>query len=173
MEAVMQLGDAGPLSIPSIFPYVEGMPVIVNENKYLGLKVANGSEFVATGIVPDPNVSEHVVDEGLSIFFGPPYGVLLQSDDLRGLKIPHLPLSTIMLGAESIALQKLKHGKYICPDLYLKAGFEMGVSRRGLPCVPAFVLTDYKSQSRTMSRVLLGLYGTGMGIDRAIRAALN
>ena len=163
MEAVMQLGDAGPLSIPSIFPYVEGMPVIVNENKYLGLKVANGSEFVATGIVPDPNVSEHVVDEGLSIFFDPPYGILLQSDDLRRLKIPHLPPSTIMLGAESIALQKLKHGKYICPDLYLKAGFEMGVSRRGLLCVPAFVLTDYKSQSRTMSRVLLGLYGRKSG----------
>ncbi|KAN0068589.1 hypothetical protein V8E54_013313 [Elaphomyces granulatus] len=35
----------------------------------------------------------------------------------------------------------------------------MGVSRRGLPCVPGFVLTDYKTQSRTMGRVLLGLYG--------------
>src|ERR1700727_2639458 len=34
VEAVMQLGDAGPLPIPSIFPYVEGMPVIVNQNKY-------------------------------------------------------------------------------------------------------------------------------------------
>src|SRR5882762_9866865 len=32
-------------------------------------------------------------------------------------------------------------------------------ARRGLPCVPGFVLTDYKSQSRTMGRVLLGLYG--------------
>ncbi|KAN0070620.1 hypothetical protein V8E54_011489 [Elaphomyces granulatus] len=30
---------------------------------------------------------------------------------------------------------------------------------RGLPCVPGFVLTDYKSQSRTMGRVLLGFYG--------------
>jgi hypothetical protein len=56
---------AGPLPIPSIFPYVEGMPVIVNQNKYVGLKVANGSEFTAVGIVPDPNVQEHVVDEGL------------------------------------------------------------------------------------------------------------
>jgi len=67
----MQLGDAGPLAIPGIFPYVEGMPVIVNQDKCLGLKVANGSEFTAVGIVPDPNVQEHVVDEGLSIFFDP------------------------------------------------------------------------------------------------------
>jgi hypothetical protein len=56
-----QLGDARELSIPSIFAYVEGMPVIVNQNKYLGLKVANGSEFVAMGIVPDANVQEHVL----------------------------------------------------------------------------------------------------------------
>jgi hypothetical protein len=65
VEAVMQLGDAG-LPIPSIFPYVEGMPFIVNQNKYLELKVANGSEFTAVGLVPDPNVQEHVVDEGLA-----------------------------------------------------------------------------------------------------------
>ena len=159
VEAVMQLGDAGPLAIPSIFPYVEGMPVIVNQNKYLGLKVANGSEFTAVGIVPDPNVQEHMVDEGLSIFFGPPSGILLQSQALRGVRIPHLPPDTIMLGTESIPLLKDKHGKHVCPDLYRRAGFQMGLSRRGLPCVPGFVLTDYKSQSRTMGRVLLGLYG--------------
>jgi hypothetical protein len=79
VEAVMQLGDAGPLPIPGIFPYVDGMPVIVNQNKCLGLKVTNGPEFTAVGIVPDPNVQEHVVDEGLSIFFGPPCGIHLQS----------------------------------------------------------------------------------------------
>ena len=166
VEAVMQLGDAGPLPIPSIFPYVEGMPVIVNQNKYLGLKVANGSEFTAVGIVPDPNVQEHVVDEGLSIFFGPPCGILLQSQALRGVKVPHLPPDTIMLGTESVPLVKDKHAKHICPGLYRRHGFQMGVSRRGLPCVPGFVLTDYKSQSRTMGRVLLGLYGRRCDEDK-------
>ena len=141
-------------------PYVcRRYPVIINQNKYLGLKVANGSEFTAMGIVSDPNVQEHVIDEGLSIFFGPPCGILLQSNDLRGVRIPHLPPDTIMLGTELIPLQKQKHGKHICPDLYRKAGFEMGVSRRGLPCVPSFVLTDYKSQLWTVASVLLGLYG--------------
>ena len=80
-----------------MFPYVERMPVIVNQNKYLGLKVANGSEFTAAGLVPDPNVQEHVVDEGLSIFFGLPCGILLQSQELRGVRVPHLPPDTIML----------------------------------------------------------------------------
>ena len=80
-----------------------------------------------------------MVDEGLSIFFGSPCGILLQSEALRGLRVPHLP-DTIMLGTEVIPLQKQKHGKQICPDLCQRAGFEMGVSRRGLPCVPGFVL---------------------------------
>jgi hypothetical protein len=103
--------------------------------------------------VRDPNVQEYVVDEGLSIF-GPPCGILLQSQELRGVRVPHLPPDTIMLGTESVPLLKEKHGKLICPDLYRKAGFQMGVSRRGLPFVPGFVLTTrYKSQSRTMGRV--------------------
>ena len=166
VEAVMQLGDAGPLAIPGIFPYVEGMPVIVNQDKCLGLKVANGSEFTAVGIVPDPNVQEHVVDEGLSIFFGLSSGILLQSQALRGVRIRHLPPDTIMLGTELIPLLKDKHGKHICPGLYRRPGFQMRVSRRGLPCIPGFVLTDYKSQSRTVGRVPLGLYGRRYDEDK-------
>ena len=51
MEAAMQFGDDSQLPIPAIFPYVEGMPVIANQDKYLGLKVANGADFTAVGIV--------------------------------------------------------------------------------------------------------------------------
>ena len=103
MEAVMQFGDDGELPIPGIFPYVEGMPVIVNQNKYVGLKVANGAEFTAVGIIPDPALEEHVADEGLSIFFGPPACIRLQSEALKDVQIVNLPANTIMLGAESQA----------------------------------------------------------------------
>ncbi|KAN0069217.1 hypothetical protein V8E54_012846 [Elaphomyces granulatus] len=71
-----------------------------------------------------------------------------------------------MLGTESVPLLKDKHGKHICPGLYRRPGFQMGLSRRGLPCVPGFVLTDYKSQSRTMGKVLLGLYGRRCNEDK-------
>ena len=93
----------------------------------------------------------------LSIFFGPSSSILLQSQALQGVRICHLPPDTVMLGTELIPLLKDKHGKHICPGLY-RPGFQMWVSKRGLPCVPGFVLTDYKSQSRTVGRVLLGLY---------------
>jgi hypothetical protein len=169
IEATMQMGDDGQLPIPGMFIYAEGMPVIVNQNKYLGLKVVNGSEFTAVGIIPDPTVQEHVVDDGVSIFLGPPSGILLQSSSTKDLAFPHIPPDTILLAAESIPLQKDKHGKLVCPELVGKPGFNMGLSRRGLPCVPGFVITDYKSQSRTMEKVLLGLYGrkaTAGDVDR-------
>jgi hypothetical protein len=156
VEAIMQLGDAGPLPIPSIFPYVDGMPVIVNQNKYLGPKVANGSEFTAVGIVPDPNVQEHVVGEGLSIFFGPPCGILLQYQELRGVRVPYLPPDTIMrVGSATEGRAWKAH----MPGPVLKARISNGsVEARSALC-SRFVLMDYKSQSRTMGRVLLGLYG--------------
>ena len=93
------------------------------------------------GIVPNLSLEEYVVDEGVSIFFGPPDGILLQSDALKDVQIANLPPSTILLGPE------------------WKPRPKQGISRQGLPCVPGFVLTDYKFQSRTMDRVLLGLYG--------------
>ena len=103
--------------------------------------MANGAEFTAVEIVPNLSLEEYVVDDGVSIFFGPPDGILLQSDALKDVQIANLPPSTILLGPE------------------WKPRPKQGISRQGLPCVPGFVLTDYKSQSRTMVRVLLGLYG--------------
>jgi hypothetical protein len=61
MEAIMQLEDAGALSLPSIIRICRK-----HADQYLGLKVVNGFEFEAKGIVLVPNVQEHVVDEGLS-----------------------------------------------------------------------------------------------------------
>jgi hypothetical protein len=159
MEAVVLLGDDAQLPIPGIFPYVEGMPVIVNQNKYLGLKVVNGAEFTAAGVVADGEVEERVIHDRLSVFLGPPSGILLQSQDTEGLAFPHIPPGTLMLGTETVQLDKEKHGKYVCPRLAAKREFKMGLTRTGLPCTPGFALTDYKAQSKTLEKVLLGLYG--------------
>jgi hypothetical protein len=62
-----------------------------------------------------------------------------------------IPQDTIMPGTESILLNK-KHGQHICPDLYGRAGFQQGETRRGLPCAPGFVLTSHDVKSwRTRS----------------------
>ncbi|KAL0929935.1 DNA repair and recombination protein [Colletotrichum truncatum] len=76
-KAAMLLGDEGKLSAAGMFPYVEGMPVVINENKYIGLKVVNGAEFTAVGILHPPGVEEIIINDRLSIFLGPPSGIIL------------------------------------------------------------------------------------------------
>ncbi|GJC89504.1 hypothetical protein ColLi_12342 [Colletotrichum liriopes] len=145
-------GDENGLAAAGIFPYIEGMPVVVNENRYMGLKVVNGAEYTATGVVHPPGLEEVVANEKVSIFLGPPSGILLENKETRGLTFPHLPPDTVLLPSVNNAMPELARPK-----------FKLGLVRRGLPCTPGFALTDYKAQGRTLGKTLLGLYGRGMG----------
>ncbi|KDN61753.1 putative conserved hypothetical protein [Colletotrichum sublineola] len=160
-KAAMLLGDEGKLTAAGIFPYVEGMPVVVNENKYMGLKVVNGAEFTAVGILHPPGLEEIVVHAKLSIFLGPPSGILLQSEETIGLAFPHLPPDTVMLPVANIRVPE-KHAKTLRPDVR-NGNAKLGLVRMGLPCTPGFALTDFKAQGRTLSKTLLGLYGRTTG----------
>nr|XP_036574257.1 DNA repair and recombination protein [Colletotrichum truncatum]KAF6780660.1 DNA repair and recombination protein [Colletotrichum truncatum] len=157
----MLLGDEGKLSAAGMFPYVEGMPVVINENKYMGLKVVNGAEFTAVGILHPPGVEEIIINDRLSIFLGPPSGIILQSEETNGLAFPHLPPNTVMLPAANIRVPE-KHIKILRPDLQ-KANVKLALVRTGLPCTPGFALTDFKAQGRTLEKTLLGLYGRTVG----------
>ncbi|KAL0932537.1 DNA repair and recombination protein [Colletotrichum truncatum] len=160
-KAAMLLGDEGKLSAAGMFPYVEGMPVVINENKYMGLKVVNGAEFTAVGILHPPGVEEIIINDRLSIFLGPPSGIILQSEETNGLAFPHLPPNTVMLPAANIRVPE-KHIKILRPDLQ-KANVKLALVRTGLPCTPGFALTDFKAQGQTLEKTLLGLYGRTVG----------
>lgn len=163
--AAVLIGDEGKLTVPGIFPYVEGMPVVVNENKYMGLKVVNGAEFTATGIVHPPGLEEISVNEKLSIFLGPPSGILLESKETQGIAFPHLPPNTIILPATNIKIP-IKHASTRRPGMSTKHS-KSDIVRSGLPCTPGLALTDFKAQGRTLGKVLLGLYGRVPGHSAA------
>ncbi|PNP57188.1 hypothetical protein FNYG_15288 [Fusarium nygamai] len=50
-EAVMMLGqgDDSAISVPAVFMFVPGMPVVVNQNMHQGLKLVNGARYEAVG----------------------------------------------------------------------------------------------------------------------------
>jgi ATP-dependent DNA helicase PIF1 len=159
--AAMLLGDEGQLNVPGMFPYIEGMPVIVNANKYMGLKVANGAEFTAAGIIHPPGLEGTTIGENLTVFFGPPSGILLKSPTTEDIAVPGLPPNCIMLPACNVRLPS-KYAKSLCPGRQGN-GFKLGVVRTGLPCTPGLAMTDFKAQGRTLDRTLLGLYGRTLG----------
>ena len=52
-EAVMILnqGDNSEVSVPAIFMFVPGMPVVVNQNTHQGLKLVNGASYTALDVI--------------------------------------------------------------------------------------------------------------------------
>ncbi|KAF6804589.1 DNA repair and recombination protein, partial [Colletotrichum plurivorum] len=156
--AALLLGDEAKLTIPGVFPYVEGMPVVVNVNKYMGLKVVNGAEFEAVGIITEPGTEEILLDDHIRLCIGPPAGILLRSEATKDLALPHIPPDTVLLPRDKVTLEE-KHAKTLCPELLRRKGFKLGVTRTGLPCTPGLTITDFKAQGRSMDETLLGLYG--------------
>ncbi|KAJ3568908.1 hypothetical protein NPX13_g6264 [Xylaria arbuscula] len=153
MAQTIEQGDSSNCKIPGVFFYAQGMPVVVNKNIYTGLKVVNGAEFIATDIIPDPKYPGYHLADDVTIHFGPPLGILLESQDIKSLAIPALPMGTVLIRPTTYTLDPANsHYRFLSGKC----------SRRGLPIVPAFVLTDYKAQGKTFVDVLLELRGNRM-----------
>ncbi|KJZ68494.1 hypothetical protein HIM_12113 [Hirsutella minnesotensis 3608] len=150
MAQTIGQGDDSACKVPGVFFYAQGMPVVVNKNIYTGLKVVNGAEFTAVDVILDPNHPGYHLADDVIIHFGPPLGILLQSEETKTLAIPSLPVGTVLIRPMSHTLDSTNsHFKFLSARC----------TRRGLPVVPAFVLTDYKSQGKTFVEVLLELRG--------------
>jgi hypothetical protein len=149
----IEQGDDSNCKVPGIFFYAQGMPVVVNKNIYTGLKIVNGAEFTAADVIPDPISPGYHLADDVTIHFGPPLGILLQSRETKDLAVPALPTGTVLIRPISHTLDPANsHFRFLSGKC----------TRRGLPVVPAFVLTDYKAQSKTFVEVLLELRGNRM-----------
>lgn len=138
------VGDNTKCPIPAIFPYVRGMPVCLNENKFTALQVANGSLFEAVGIIPNPSFQVFSYSPTVRIHVGHPLGITLRSDVTKAFRFPNIPPGTVLIPSQKHIVET--HDKKTC-------------QRVGLPCTPGFALTDFKSQGKNFENVILGLYG--------------
>jgi hypothetical protein len=151
-ECVMMLGqgDDSAVSVPSVFMFVPGIPVVVNQNTHQGLKLVNGSRYTAVDVVLDRASPGHRVSIDTILHFGPPAGILLASDTTKDFQFTGMPLGTILLTPISMQLPRSRKRPWQKTDC----------GRRGLPCTAAFACTDYKVQGRTLDTVALELRGT-------------
>ena len=151
-EATMMLnqGDESRIPIPAVFMFVPGMPVVVTQNTYQGLKLVNGASYDAVDVVIDKAFPGHQISADTILYFGPPAGILLASDTTKHFHFVGMPPGTILLTPTSVKI-----------DCQRKRPWqETEVSRRGLPCTAAFACTDYKVQGKTLDRVGIELRGT-------------
>ncbi|KAF2175959.1 hypothetical protein K469DRAFT_723761 [Zopfia rhizophila CBS 207.26] len=151
-EAFMMLsyGNDSSIPIPAVFIFVPGMPVIVNQNTHRGLKLVNGAGYTAVDIIVDKAHPGRRISGNTILHFGPPAGILLAGESTKDFRFVGMPPGTILLTPISSKM-----------DCQRKRPWQKtAVSRRGLPCVPAFACTDYKVQGQTLKRVALELRGT-------------
>ncbi|KAJ6436586.1 protein kinase-like domain protein [Purpureocillium lavendulum] len=151
-EAIMILnqGDDSAIPVPAVFMFVPGMPVVVNRNRYQGLRVTNGGGYTAADVVVDKAFPGYRVSAGMAIHFGPPAGLIVASETTKDLHFVGMPPGTVLLTPVSIKIQRQRKRPWQKKD----------VSRKGLPCTAAFACTDYKVQGRSLDRVALELRGT-------------
>ncbi|OAQ57458.2 ATP-dependent DNA helicase PIF1 [Pochonia chlamydosporia 170] len=136
-EAIMMLnqGDDSAIPVPAVFMFVPEMPVVVNCNTLQGLKLVNGASYTAVEVILDKSYPGHRISAGLTIHFGPPAGILLESETTKEFHFIGMPPAK-------------------------RPWQQNDVSRKGLPCAAGFACTDYKVQGRTLERVALELRGT-------------
>ncbi|KAL5583752.1 hypothetical protein FOVSG1_015103 [Fusarium oxysporum f. sp. vasinfectum] len=138
------------IPVPAIFMFVPGMPVVVNQNTHQGLKLVNGASYTALEVIIDKAFPGYRVSADTILHFGPPAGILLTSETTAEFHFVGMPPGTILLTPMSIRIECQRKRPWQQHD----------VTRKGLPCTPAFACTDYKVQGRTLNRVALELRGT-------------
>jgi hypothetical protein len=144
---ILSYGDDSSIPIPAVFMFV---PVIVNQNTHQGLKLVNGASYTAVDIIVDKAHPGHRISGDTILHFGPPAGILLAGESTKDFRFVGMPPGTILLTPISSKM-----------DCQRKRPWQKtAVSRRGLPCAPAFACTDYKVQGQTLKRVALELRGT-------------
>ncbi|RKK17328.1 hypothetical protein BFJ67_g17724 [Fusarium oxysporum f. sp. cepae] len=151
-EAIMMLnqGDDSAIPVPGVFMFVPGMPVVVNHNTHQGLKLVNGASYTGLDVILDKAHPGHRISADTMVHFGPPAGIILESETTKNFHFVGMPPDTILLTTMSVSIRCQRKRPWQQND----------VSRKGLPCAAAFACTDYKVQSRTLERVALELRGT-------------
>ncbi|KJZ71986.1 hypothetical protein HIM_08614 [Hirsutella minnesotensis 3608] len=86
----------------------------------------------------------------MTIHFGPPAGVILESETTEEFHFVGMPPGTVLLTPMSVQIECQQKRPWQQND----------VTRKGLPCTAAFACTDYKVQGGTFERVALELRGT-------------
>ncbi|KAM4063530.1 PIF1-like helicase [Hirsutella rhossiliensis] len=113
-------------------PTEEEAIMILNQGDDSAIPVPAVFIYSAVEVIVDKAYPGHRISADMTIHFGPPAGIILESETTRYL--------------------------HFCQR---KRPWQRNdVSRKGLPCAAAFACTDYKVQGKTLERVALELRGT-------------
>jgi len=101
-------GDDKAIPVPAVFIFILNMPIVVNQNIYQGLKMANGSSYTALDVIFDKAHPGHRVNGDIILHFGPPTDILLISESTKDIHFIGIPSGTILLTPISTKIERQK-----------------------------------------------------------------
>ena len=101
-------------------------------------------------VILDKAYLGHRISTDITLHFGPPAGILLESETTRDFYFVSIPPGTVLLTPISTKIECRRKRPWQ----------QTKVTRRGLPYIVAFACMDYKVQDRTLDRVVLELQRT-------------
>ncbi|KAH7371722.1 hypothetical protein BKA66DRAFT_551506 [Pyrenochaeta sp. MPI-SDFR-AT-0127] len=75
--------DNSSVPVPAVFMFVVGMPVVVNQNTHLELKLVNGAIYTAVDVILERTYPGHPISDYIIIHFRPPAAVVLASESTK------------------------------------------------------------------------------------------
>ena len=104
-EAIMILNQGDDSAIPAVFMFVPGMPVVVNHNTHQRLKLVNGATYTGLEVILDKAYPGHRVSADMTLHFGPPAGIILESGSTKDFHFVGMPQGTILSAPMSVKIQ--------------------------------------------------------------------
>lgn len=122
-------------------PLAKGMPVILLHNYDVAHGIVNGADGFLDTVLEHEEDGELIAD-----------ACVISAPETTAAPLSLLPPKKIVALSESKSLEKFRHPV---------SGKKKSISRRQIPIVPAFAMTDYKAQGRTLEKVIIDLDSCG------------
>ena len=103
---MLNQGDDSAIPVPAVFIFISSISIVVNQNIYQGLKVANGSSYTALDVILNKVHPGHRVNNDTILHFGPLADILLTSESTRDIHFVGILPGTILLTPVSTKIKR-------------------------------------------------------------------
>ena len=102
---ILNQGDDSKILVLAIFMVVPGMPVVMNQNIHQGLKLVNGAAYTVLNVILNKAYLGYRISTDITLHFGPPAGILLESETIRDFHFIGISPGTILLTPTSTKIE--------------------------------------------------------------------
>ncbi|KAJ6258114.1 hypothetical protein Dda_7029 [Drechslerella dactyloides] len=150
-----------------IFPFVKGMPIIMNDSEHRALRITNGMQGTAVDFIPDPESDFLKVGHQTYIITCLPIVILGSFDVADHQQFDKLEHGIILIFLKKRFMVESKLTMEWADRLQSPVNSVLKFKRTQVPCRAAFAMTVNKAQGQTYANAVIDLHATNKNISEA------